>query len=166
MTISLTYVIMYTRGVAKGIALGGYSMRRRSQPCLLIRRIRLREGIWLSIYDYQLHDDLVVRGSDYFQELGFSFFLQGEYTYDDVLHEAGQHLVCGSGNEAAAVRKEFTKQRFLQIDLGLQPGVLRSFMGNDSGELPPELQHLVHSPEQPSNWHLGTTCYEVLAFVW
>lgn len=76
-------------------------------------------------------------------------------------HEAGQHLVCGSGNEAAAVRKEFTKQRFLQIDLGLQPGVLRSFMGNDSGELPSELQHLVHSPEQPSNWHLDTTtpCY-------
>ncbi|MEH2244576.1 hypothetical protein [Nostoc sp.] len=61
--------------------------------------------------------------------MGFSFFLQGEYTYDDVLHEAGQHLVCGSGNQAAAVRKEFTKQRFLQIDVGLQPGVLRSFMG-------------------------------------
>ncbi|MEH1893032.1 MAG: hypothetical protein V7K92_27640 [Nostoc sp.] len=34
MTISLTYLIIYTRGVAKGIALGGYSMRRRSQPCL------------------------------------------------------------------------------------------------------------------------------------
>ncbi|MEH2083532.1 MAG: AraC family transcriptional regulator [Nostoc sp.] len=72
-------------------------------------------------------------------------------------HEVGQYLVCGSGNQAAAVRKEFAKQRFLQIDVGLQPGVLRSFMGNDSGELPPELQHLVHSPEQPSNWHLGTT---------
>ncbi|MEH2253111.1 helix-turn-helix transcriptional regulator [Nostoc sp.] len=123
----------------------------------LIRGIRLREGIWLSIYDYQLHDELVVRGSDYFQGLGFSFFLQGEYTYDDVLHEAGQHLVCGSGNEAAAVRKEFIKQRFLQIDVGLQPGVLRSFISDDSGELPPQLQHLVHSPEESSNWHLGTT---------
>lgn len=41
----------------------------------LIRGIRLREGIWLSIFDYQLHDDLVIGGSDYFQELGFSFFL-------------------------------------------------------------------------------------------
>ncbi|MEH2244577.1 hypothetical protein [Nostoc sp.] len=33
----------------------------------LIRRIPLRKGIWLSIYHYQLHDDLVVGGSDYFQ---------------------------------------------------------------------------------------------------
>ncbi|MEH1831739.1 MAG: AraC family transcriptional regulator [Nostoc sp.] len=123
----------------------------------LIRRIRLREGIWLWIKDYQLHDDFVIKCCDDFQGLGFSFFLQGEYIYDDVPHEARQYLVCGSGNEAAAVRKEFAKQRFLRIDVGLQPGVLRSFMGNDSGELPPELQHLVHSPEQPSNWHLGTT---------
>ncbi|MEH2083533.1 MAG: hypothetical protein V7K89_27225 [Nostoc sp.] len=43
----------------------------------LIQRIQLREGICLWIKDYQLHDDLLVGDSDYFQGLGYVFFTRG-----------------------------------------------------------------------------------------
>ncbi|MBW4642362.1 MAG: AraC family transcriptional regulator [Desmonostoc geniculatum HA4340-LM1] len=120
------------------------------------RIVQLRENLVLDIHSYQHHDNLIIQTIDRpYSLLEFRFVLSGQLKetrknsdLEVYQTKAGQCDVCGSG---MAVGAEFECSKEQQVSLGvhLTPEVLQSFIGNSSMELPPELQHLIRSPEQP-----------------
>lgn len=111
--------------------------------------IELREGVWLDIADYRLHDDVVIKLPEYEHPLQYVVILLGENQYNDLSCRAGYYALCGSGMAPEATIRRFANQRLLKVNVLIEPEILRSFIGGRNGELPPEVHHLL----RPSQMH-------------
>ena len=118
------------------------------------REIQLRQGLSLTLSDYQLHENLIQNYTDCAAHpLEFSFFLSGDYNLsldcgDYYSSIAGQHMLCGSGLIPASFLTHSEKQRIRVVSVQLTSQLFKSFFGNASEPVPSELSHLVRHPEQ------------------
>lgn len=97
------------------------------------RDIQLRNGIFLTLHQYELHDDLIftqVQPEDT-GCLEFVFNLSSTYKYwEGAYMTAGQHCLLGVFNPGS--NEEFVhlaQEPTLEVDIHLQPDLFRSFIG-------------------------------------
>ncbi|MBW4647015.1 MAG: AraC family transcriptional regulator [Goleter apudmare HA4340-LM2] len=110
------------------------------------RAIKLQEGLNLAISEYQLRDNLLVQLPDLLHPLQYSFLLSGSWSNEDTTLIPGHYSLCGSGTFPQGSCQLSNEQRFLEINVHINPETFRTFAGDESGELPQKLHHLIKKP--------------------
>ncbi|MEM1278520.1 MAG: AraC family transcriptional regulator [Cyanobacteria bacterium P01_H01_bin.152] len=131
----------------------------------LRRLISLRKGIWLCIEETQIKERLLLKFPQFGEALRFNFVLSGKMSraYRPVLKEklvslsTGRHHLSGSGLHDHTLEDCPETEEMLEVTLHIRPEVLRSFVGNPSGELPKVFQHLVGSIDSQCYMRGGET---------
>ncbi len=129
------------------------------------RRVYLREGIWLQIYNNQYRDRLLMESPE--QEAHFircSFGLSGNEKKNidfkpnpvTVPLSAGQHYIRSNGLLPHDIDDHSDKPRSL-LAIVVSPQILRSFAASSDEELPKNLQHLVRPKSQEIYMRPGNT---------
>lgn len=105
--------------------------------------IELGAGVWLQIMDEVLRDDLVVKLPVREHLIESIFRLSGSSSVNDVDIKAGQHQLIGSGIASLDNVQEAKLERRLEVNIHMEPDVLKAFFADPSGELPADLQFLI-----------------------
>lgn len=105
--------------------------------------MELGTGIWLQIMDEVLRDDLVVKLPVREHPIESLFQISGGSSVNDADIKAGQHQLFGSGIAAADTGQNAGLERRLEVNIHMEPDVLKNFFADPSGELPAELQFLI-----------------------
>jgi AraC family transcriptional regulator, transcriptional activator of the genes for pyochelin and ferripyochelin receptors len=124
------------------------------------REIDWREGLNLTIGDYQLHGDLKRRFEDHEHPIQIGFLLLGKYRSREEEVSAGMNWLCGSGLAIGGFHEEWT-ERFVQVDIHLSPAIYESFLASAEGEIPQSLQHLFRDLDQPYFYRHGVITAEM-----
>lgn len=126
--------------------------------------IELQQGLELEIANYQLHDDVMMeRFANEQPCVEYIFFLTGRSHlispwFDAERHiNAGQYGFWGSGMAPEFTIAEQMAESILWVHVNVEPELVRSLIGNPSGELPSELQRLIRNPDQAYSQHFGIT---------
>jgi AraC-like DNA-binding protein len=110
------------------------------------REIQLRDGLELTIANYQLHEDLTLILSDCEHPIECDFNIasgSGQSSSD-----RWEASLCGSGLAPAERYCSPGQQRLFQVNVHMEPDQFRSSVGNSAGEIPESLHHLLRSPDQ------------------
>ncbi|MEL7419867.1 MAG: AraC family transcriptional regulator [Cyanobacteria bacterium J06555_3] len=129
------------------------------------RQIHLREGILVEIWKEKNCDRLVINTPEWKELLRWHFILSGKQQnlYRSSLGEtsfsfdAGRYISCGSGLNKRYIADCLDVEEFLEVEIVVQPEVLRSFVSDPSGELPKVFKHLVRSSDRECYKRLGKT---------
>lgn len=113
-----------------------------------MRWIQLREGLELIIADYQLRDRLILEIHDRSHPLEFNFYISGNHSNAHSAVSSGKYLLYGSGVAPREACEWSAERGFLWVNVHIEPELFRSFISGQSGQLPPELNHLVRSSSQ------------------
>lgn len=114
-----------------------------------VLNIKLREGFWLSISDYQRHEYLILDSPEWQHPLQFGFQISGGVSsYDNGTIRSGESLLCGCGMSPRVLYESLSLEPDKAIDIHIQPEVFKSFVGIENGDIPSQLQHLFRKPEQ------------------
>lgn len=105
--------------------------------------IELGAGVWLQIIDEVLHDNLVVKLPVRKHPIESIFRLSGSSRVNDVGIKAGQHQLIGSGIATVDRVEDPKLERRVEVNIHMEPDVLKDFFAEPSGDLPPELQFLI-----------------------
>ncbi|MEH2275571.1 MAG: helix-turn-helix domain-containing protein [Nostoc sp.] len=106
------------------------------------RIIRLRQGIELNIGNYHNFDGIILLHHEREHPLEYNFQLCGSYTAPFSSINTKEYGLCGSGI-APQEYCQSSPGHQIQINVHMEPEVFRSFIGDKSGDLPTELQHLI-----------------------
>ncbi|NDJ21717.1 hypothetical protein GS682_08715 [Nostoc sp. B(2019)] len=111
------------------------------------RIIELRQGLELAISKYHLHDHLITQATERKHPQEYSFYLSGGYTdqIKSLSIDAGEYGFYGSGIASKERCQWLATEQLFEINVHIEPEIFHSFIGDKSGQLPPELQHLVRS---------------------
>ncbi|WNN91400.1 hypothetical protein [Gloeocapsopsis dulcis] len=112
------------------------------------RIIQLQEGLELAIADYQLHDDLTLVLNDCEHPIECDFRLTAHSDQRQTSADCWEATLCGSGLAPAERYHQLGQQRCLQVNVHMEPGQFRSFVGNSSGDVPDSLHHLLRTFDQ------------------
>jgi AraC-like DNA-binding protein len=115
------------------------------------REIQLREGIQLTLSDYQHHDDIVTYVCDREHPLEYTFNL---LTPDQKLNVTS-YCLYGSGIAPKERDTQVAKQRNHWVNVHIEPEVFQSFAQDSAGQVPPALQHLIGNSNQEYYVRLG-----------
>ena len=115
-----------------------------------MRRIHLREGIFIQIEKTQSRDRLLLTLPEEKRLLKWHFLLSGkQQSIHGFSHKktsfslgAGRYVIYGSGLTKSVEDCSEIKP-ILEVTVGMQPEMLHSFVGDTSGELPKIFNHLV-----------------------
>jgi AraC-like DNA-binding protein len=111
-----------------------------------ICKMQLRPGLYFLIWDYQLHDDLVVhipeRDSTTYVEFGFS--LSGNFQDKYSLMTAGDNFLFGSGIGPKETWQWTAQPRFIAVSFLIDIELFQSFW-RDLSEFPSQLRQLVRT---------------------
>ncbi|MEM8780619.1 MAG: AraC family transcriptional regulator [Cyanobacteria bacterium P01_G01_bin.49] len=115
-----------------------------------MRRIQLRGGIFILIERSQNRERLLLNYPEGKRLLKWHFILSGQqHSIHSFSHKetcfslsAGRHVVYGSGL-TKSIENCSDAEPFLEVTIGMQPKVLRSFVSDSSEELPKVFNHLV-----------------------
>mgnify|MGYP002780683998 CR=1 FL=1 len=125
------------------------------------REIEWREGLNLTIDDYQPHDTLTLTIEEHPHPIQMGFLLLGQYRERKIEEiGAGVNWLCGSGL-ATGILHEVFAQRLVQVDIHLSPAIYQSFVANAEGEIPESLQHLFRDVNQPYFYRYGSVTPEM-----
>ncbi|MBD6617807.1 helix-turn-helix transcriptional regulator [Komarekiella sp. 'clone 1'] len=122
-----------------------------------LRYIHLREGLDLTIADYQLNDYLILKSPERKHSLEFTFYLSGGHKNQSSSAFAGQYAICGSGIAPKESYEWLANQRTLAINLHIEPEFFCSCLDLGSGQKSAQLAHLVGIPEQKFYVRSGNT---------
>ncbi|MEH2391428.1 MAG: helix-turn-helix domain-containing protein [Nostoc sp.] len=106
------------------------------------RTIWLRQGIELNIGNYHNFDGIIVHSQEREHPLEYNFQLCGSYTTPFSSINTKEYNLCGSGI-APQEYCQSSSGNHKHINVHIEPEVFRSFIGDRSGDLPTELQHLI-----------------------
>jgi hypothetical protein len=121
------------------------------------RTVHLRDGLQLTLGHLNLRDRVQSAQPEVPEEyLELNLHLSGIHENDGDLLGAGQYCLYGSGLMPKAAFGLSDQQPFLEVQVHMRAGVLRSFIGDLDGALPTALQPWVRSPDQPRHAHFGT----------
>ncbi|MBW4514825.1 MAG: AraC family transcriptional regulator [Timaviella obliquedivisa GSE-PSE-MK23-08B] len=121
------------------------------------REVDLREGLYLTIADYTLHDDVISEAPDREHPLEYMFYLCNSSTSGDRVFRAGQYNFCGSGVAPREISRSFAQERHLTVNVHIEPELFGNFLGNPADQLPPELKHLIQQSTQEYYFRSGLT---------
>lgn len=126
------------------------------------REVDWREGLNLTIEDYQLHKDLVTQVHEHQHRIQMGFMLLGHSRCKQVEElGAGVNWFCGSGWAAGGVYEEFEHQRIVRVDIHIAPRIYESLIADRTGEIPSELAHLFQDVNQPYFYRYGVVTPEM-----
>ncbi|MBW4642403.1 MAG: AraC family transcriptional regulator [Goleter apudmare HA4340-LM2] len=120
------------------------------------RVIRLQEGLQLEISSYQLRDSLIMQLSERPHPVQYSFLLSGSWSSEQMTMILGQYSLCGSGTFPKGSFQQSKEQRFQEINVHINPERFRALVGDESGELPQNLHHLIQKPIYECYTRTGT----------
>jgi AraC-like DNA-binding protein len=121
------------------------------------RKIKLRDGLELTITKHQLHQDVVMHCPEREHPLEYCFFLSGELRDASHVTGAGQYLLCGSGIAPAEKPEWAADEPFIEVSVHIKPELFMAFWNSSSPGFQLELHHLFRSDSQPCYWRSGTT---------
>jgi AraC-like DNA-binding protein len=113
-----------------------------------LRDIKLREGLYINILDAQIRDRLMIIDSERFEGLSFHFHIFGRHEDKLTIVRDRQFALYGSGLASKETNDGLAQQQALEIEINLDPRTLRSFIGDQHGQLPSALEHLIRSSAQ------------------
>ncbi|MEG3850559.1 AraC family transcriptional regulator [Microcoleus sp. herbarium19] len=114
------------------------------------RTIRLRDGLEVTLAHLQVHDRILTAEHERVEAyLEFHIHLSGIHENEGNLLGPGQYSLCGIGLMPKLPLDISDRQPFLEVQIYIREDVLRSFIANCEGELPPALQPWVGSPDRP-----------------
>lgn len=119
--------------------------------------IELRDGLYLSISEHQLNDDLVIKLPERQHPLEYSFYLAGYYEDNHFAISSGQNRLWGSGLAPKEKYKTFKSEKIIEINVHMETELFCRFMGKEKNQLPQELTHLVRNNHQEYYSRPGTT---------
>ncbi|MBD2774189.1 helix-turn-helix transcriptional regulator [Iningainema tapete] len=107
------------------------------------RSMEVHPHLWLSIFDYEYHDNIQVKTLDYNHPLEFAVYFSGIQTdeYGGLLDKK-HTLISGSGVQRGMIFECHSSQRFVGVGINMQPELLRTFFPTKDGELIPQLSLL------------------------
>jgi AraC family transcriptional regulator, transcriptional activator of the genes for pyochelin and ferripyochelin receptors len=114
-----------------------------------LREIEWREGLNLTIEDYQLHDPVIRRVGENPHPIQIGFLLLGQCRSkktEDI--SGGTNWFSGSGWALGGLYEEFA-QRLVRVDIHISPAIYQSFLATTEGEIPEPLQHLFRDLDRP-----------------
>jgi AraC family transcriptional regulator, transcriptional activator of the genes for pyochelin and ferripyochelin receptors len=118
------------------------------------QEIELREGLWLAIANYQLHDCMILKSPERGHILEYSFYLCGHLSWESGMAVgAGEYFLCGSGMAPQETLYESAKQPLLEVNVHITPELFCSYVG----ELPKPLQPLLRKSDREYYIRSGTT---------
>ncbi|MEH2458941.1 helix-turn-helix transcriptional regulator [Nostoc sp.] len=105
-----------------------------------VRSTEVHPYLWLSIFDYEYHENVQVKTLDCDHPLQFCVFLSGISAdeYGGQLDQ-GHTLISGSGVQRGMIFASQKSQRFVGVGINMQPELLRTFFARKDGEIIPEL---------------------------
>jgi AraC-like DNA-binding protein len=113
-----------------------------------VRDLELREGLEINILDVHIRDRLRIINSERFEGLSFHFHILGKHKDKLTTLCDRQFALYGSGLASKETNDGLAQQQALEVEINLAPEILRSFIGNEDGELPSALQHLIRSSDR------------------
>ncbi|MBE9190107.1 helix-turn-helix transcriptional regulator [Gloeocapsopsis crepidinum LEGE 06123] len=101
------------------------------------REIELLPGLWLEIFNYELHDDIEVRVPVHDHLIQFLILSSGLFTYNNVYPASGGKCsyLSGSGISPAYVQKIQKLQPITAINVHLLPELLKGFMAGEPEQI-------------------------------
>jgi AraC-like DNA-binding protein len=125
------------------------------------RDVDLREGLYLTIADYTLHEDVISEAPDREHPLEYVFYSCHSFinssTNGDRVFRAGQYNFCGSGTAPKEINHSFARTRYSSVSVHIEPELFSHFLGNSAEHLSPELNHLIRQPTQEYYLRSGMT---------
>lgn len=109
------------------------------------RELELGDGLYLAIYDYQVHEHTIVSIPECEHPLEYDFCISGSYCSEGTIFNMGQYGFCGSGVAKTEIFQIVEQKQVKNINLHMAPEIFRALIG-ECGELPGELQHLIKQP--------------------
>ncbi|MGG6270020.1 helix-turn-helix domain-containing protein [Leptolyngbya sp. AN03gr2] len=125
------------------------------------REIEWREGLHLSIDDYQLHGDLKRRFEEHEHPIQMGFLLLGHCRSREIDEaSAGMNWLCGSGLAVGGLYEVFA-QRLVEVNIHIAPSIYQAFVANPEGEIPESFEHLFRELEQAYFYRYGVVTSEM-----
>ncbi|MBW4510683.1 MAG: AraC family transcriptional regulator [Scytonematopsis contorta HA4267-MV1] len=104
--------------------------------------IELHPHLWLTIFDYEHHDDLLLKLPTSNHPLQFSVLLSGNIKDDYGRIGEGNTLISGGGIQRSMKTMYCQSSRMVGIDINMSPDLLATFFPGKDGGIPPELKLL------------------------
>lgn len=111
------------------------------------RLILLRDGLELEIFKARLDDRIQIEMPDRLSWLCCHFHLSGHHQDKYTTVGDREFVLYGSGLSPQQV-VDAMQQTALEVTISMSPELLRSFVGDVNGQIPPALQHLIRPVEQ------------------
>ncbi|MDM9382302.1 AraC family transcriptional regulator [Chlorogloeopsis sp. ULAP01] len=121
-----------------------------------LRAIKLQQGLELEISSYQLRDNLIMQLPDRPHPVQYSFLFSGSWSSEETSLMPGQYSLCGSGTYPQGSCQQSNEQRFLEINVHINPNIFRVLAGDESGEISQKLHHLIKKPIYECYTRTGT----------
>jgi AraC-like DNA-binding protein len=119
------------------------------------REIQLRPGLELSIGNLRLCDRIIIESPETEHSLHYHFHFSGGHEDKYTSIGGGQYIFHGSGLSPKTAIQCDEKQPFLEIEFRVEPECLHSFVGDNKGHLPIELQHLIRPCDELFYYRCG-----------
>ncbi|MBP5974013.1 helix-turn-helix transcriptional regulator [Brasilonema sp. CT11] len=107
-----------------------------------MRDIEVHPQLWLSIWDYQYHDDVLVTVPAWNHPVQFSVLLSGIVADQTSEYVGGGHTLISGGGVQRAITIETRKSRHVGVSIHMPPDLLATFFPTQDGQIPPELSLL------------------------
>ncbi|MHC5672369.1 MAG: AraC family transcriptional regulator [Nostoc sp.] len=107
-----------------------------------VQHIEVHPHLWLAIWDYEYHDNVLTKIPESNHPLQFSVLLCGKVTdeYGGQVGE-GYTMISGSGVQRQML-VEYPKSPYVGVSIHMSPSLLATFFPNEAGEIPYQLRLL------------------------
>ena len=102
-----------------------------------VRDIEVHPQLWLSIWDYKYHDDVLVTVPAWNHPVQFSVLLSGIVADQTGEYVGGGHTLISGGGVQRAMTVETRKFRHVGINIHMHPDLLATFSPQRTGKSPP-----------------------------
>lgn len=114
----------------------------------LIKEIDIHPEICLSVFDYELWEDVVYRLPGCEHPLEFGVWLSGKIVDGYGRRVGDKYTVISGGGLQDEMSVKLTKSRYFGVDIHLHPNLLQTFFPGDDGETRPQFAFLNKGNDQ------------------
>ncbi|MBD2729528.1 helix-turn-helix transcriptional regulator [Nostoc sp. FACHB-892] len=113
-----------------------------------LRDIEVHPDLWVTIWDCEYHDDVLLKISEWDHPLQFCVLLSGK-VIDESGGQLGEGYTCISGSGVQRqMLSESPKSPRLAVDIHMPPDLLATFFPDETGDIPQQLRLLAKG----NNW--------------
>ncbi|TVP63379.1 MAG: helix-turn-helix domain-containing protein [Nodularia sp. (in: Bacteria)] len=107
-----------------------------------VQTIEVYPHLWLSILDNEYHDNVLFQIPEWHHSLHFSFLLAGTITTQHGGQLGGGYSCISGSGVQPKMNLNFTKSRYLGLEVHISPDLLATFFPDETGEIPQLLRFL------------------------